>query len=220
MDEENFLPLNLIRIPEKQMLMNSKNFLEDLKRRRTVREFSDEKPSEEIVINCIKAALSAPSGANKQPWHFVLIKDTLTKEKIRKAAEAEEREFYGGRASDEWLQAIKPFGTNEIKQFLTTAPYLIAIFAEKYEQTENVKLKNYYVSESVGIATGILITALHLSGLASLTHTPSPMNFLNKILKRPANERPYLLLVTGYPKTPQYLPDITKKDITRTLTIL
>lgn len=220
MTEDKFIPLEFNIIPEKQMLLNSRIFLDDLKKRRTVREFSEEKPPEEIVINCIKAALSAPSGANKQPWHFVLIKDSEVKENIREAAEAEEKEFYSGRASDEWIEAVKPFGTNEIKEFLTKAPYLIAIFAEKYEQTGNGKLKNYYVSESVGIATGMFITALHFSGLASLTHTPSPMNFLNRILDRPENEKPFLLLVTGYPKLPQYVPDIKKKDPATTITVI
>ena len=164
---------------------------------------------------------SAPSGANLQPWHFVVIGDPAVKQQIRAAAEAEEREFYGGRAPQEWLDALAPLGTDAEKPFLETAPFLIAIFAQSYGLLpDGRKVKNYYVQESVGIATGMLITAIHRAGLASLTHTPSPMGFLNTILHRPVNEKPFLLLVVGYPSDGALVPDIGKKSLDEIATFL
>jgi nitroreductase len=160
------------------------------------------------------AAGTAPNGANRQPWHFVVVQNPELKRKIRIAAEKEEQEFYRERAPKEWLEALAPLGTDEHKAFLEKAPVLIAIFGESYEQKpDGTKVKNYYVTESVGIATGILITALHHAGLATLTHTPSPMKFLNELLNRPANERPFLLLVVGYPAENATVPAITKKTL-------
>lgn len=195
-----------------EMLRRSDDFYLDLQRRRTVREFSNKPVPDEVIENCIKAAGTAPSGANLQPWMFVAVKDPETKKIIREKAEAEERAFYNHRAPEEWLQAVEPFATDEHKPFLETAPWLIAIFIQKYSISELRKRVHYYASESVGIAVGMLITALHHSGLASLTHTPSPMKFLNEILDRPENEKPFLLLVTGYPADNVEVPDIARKS--------
>jgi nitroreductase len=185
-----------------------------MKKRKTVRKFSNEKIDKNVIINCIKAAGTAPSGANQQPWTFVLISDQKIKRKIRIAAEKEEKEFYSNRASEEWLEALKPLGTNESKPFLEEAPYLIVIFEKKYSCDKSGDIiKHYYTKESVGIASGILITALHNCGLVTLTHTPSPMQFLNKILKRPSNEKAFLILVTGYPAQNVMIPKIKKKNI-------
>jgi nitroreductase len=182
------------------MQRRAAEFYAEMRRRRTVREFSDRPVAREIIETCLLAAGSAPSGANLQPWQFVVVSDPALKRQIREAAEAEEREFYRGRAPQEWLDALAPLGTDADKPFLERAPYLIAIFAESYGLLpDGRRVKHYYVQESVGIATGVLITALHHAGLATLTHTPSPMGFLNEILGRPANERPFLLLVVGYP---------------------
>ncbi|MBI1880712.1 MAG: nitroreductase family protein, partial [Chloroflexi bacterium] len=175
----------------------------------------------EIIQNCLLAAGTAPSGANMQPWHFVVVSDPTVKQQIRAAAEAEEREFYGGRAPEEWLEALAPLGTDEHKPFLETAPYLIVIFAQNYGLApDGHKIKHYYVSESVGIATGILITAIHQAGLVSLTHTPSPMGFLSEILKRPPNERAYLILVVGYPSEDAQVPAISKKTLNEFVTFV
>lgn len=197
-----------------EMRERARSFYEHIKRRRTIREFSARSVPKEIIEDCIRAAGTAPNGANMQPWHFVVVEGNEVKKEIREAAEEEEKEFYERRASDEWLEALAPLGTDQNKPFLEEAPYLIAIFAEKYGVTESgVKVKNYYVKESVGIATGMLITAIHNAGLASLTHTPSPMGFLNEILNRPSNETPFLLLVVGYPKENATVPDIDKKPL-------
>jgi nitroreductase len=191
----------------------------EMERRRTVRDFSDRPVPRALIEDCIAAAARAPNGANRQPWHFVAIGDARLKRRIREAAEEEERAFYGGRAPDDWLQALAALGTDEHKPFLERAPWLIAIFAESYQLGPGgEKVKNYYVQESVGIATGILVTALHHAGLVSLTHTPSPMSFLNEILDRPSNERPFLLLVTGYPAEDARVPDIDKKPLAEVLT--
>ncbi len=199
--------------PIEEMQKRSKEFLDDIVRRRTVRDFSDRIVPREIIENCIRAAGSAPSGANHQPWHFVVVTDPDTKTDIRKAAEEEERLLYSERAPEEWLEALAPLGTNENKPFLDIAPYLIVIFAESYSLDEDGnKTKNYYVSESVGIATGILITALHNAGLVTLTHTPSPMNFLRRILHRGKNERAFLILVTGFPSAEAKIPVLKKKN--------
>jgi len=187
-------------------------FRDLMQRRRTVRDF-DARPVPRAVIEaCIEAAATAPSGANQQPWHFVAVSDPEVKRRIRIAAEAEEREFYARRAPDEWLDALRPLGTDWRKPFLETAPWLIAIFVQKWGRAaDGSKVKHYYPSESVGIATGMLITALHATGLATLTHTPSPMGFLNEILGRPPDaERPYLLLVAGHPAVGARVPAIAR----------
>lgn len=197
-----------------EMQQRALDIRDELRRRRSVRMFSDRAVPREVIEACVLAAGSAPSGANQQPWRFVVVGDPAIKREIRLAAEAEEREFYTARAPQEWLNALAPLGTDAQKPFLEIAPYLIAIFAETYGVSESgEKVKHYYVTESVGIATGMLITALHHAGLATLTHTPSPMAFLNKILQRPENERPFLLLVVGYPAQGTTVPDITKKSL-------
>lgn len=222
MKEANFIPLSTYReySPDK-MLERSKAFYELIKSRRTVREFSDRPVPQEVIEQCLLAAGTAPNGANKQPWHFAVISDPDIKSKIREAAEEEEREFYHRRAPEDWLDDLRPFGTDEHKPFLEKAPYLIGIFAQSFHLTEEgEKEKHYYVKESVGIATGILITALHNAGLATLTHTPSPMGFLNQIMQRPSHEKAFLLLVVGYPEDGVEVPDITKKSLKEISTFL
>lgn len=215
MNNENFIPYkSFVEYSQEEMIKRSHEFYEEVNRRRTIREFSNRKVPKTIIENCIKAAGTAPSGANMQPWKFVVVESTEIKKKIRTAAEEEEREFYNTKAPQEWLDALAPLGTNEHKPFLETAPYLIVIFESKYEPLpDGRKVKQYYTKESVGIATGILITALHHAGLVTLTHTPSPMNFLNDILDRPANEKPYLILVAGYPQENAMVPDIKRKGL-------
>ncbi len=201
------------------MLQESLAFYRKLNNRRTIRDFSDKPIEREVIENCIRTAGTAPSGANMQPWHFVLILDPKIKKKIRISAEKEEKEFYKTRAPKEWLEALAPLGTDNIKPYLETAPYLIAIFMQRYGKLpDGRKMKHYYGLESVGIATGMLITAIHNAGLASLTHTPSPMGFLNEILDRPKNERPFLLLVVGRPAKDARVPDIKRKDISEIMT--
>jgi iodotyrosine deiodinase len=186
--------------PEPQMIARAGEFHADISRRRTVRDFSNKPVPRQVIESCLLAAGTAPSGANQQPWHFAVITDAARKQRIRAAAEIEEREFYNGRASPEWLEALAPLGTDAEKPFLETAPVLIAIFGLRYAvRADGKKVKQYYVPESVGIATGFLIAALHHVGLATLTHTPSPMGFLNEICGRPGSEKPYILLVVGYP---------------------
>ena len=185
-----------------------------LSTRRSLREFSDAPVLRQTIERLITIAASAPSGANKQPWHFVAVQDPEVKRQIRLAAEEEEKAFYGGRASDEWLEDLKPFGTDWEKPFLETAPWLIVVFRKNYDVDEDgQKAKNYYVQESVGIACGFLIAAIHAAGLSTLTHTPSPMDFLAMILGRPANERAFLLMPVGYPVDGAQVPDISKKDL-------
>lgn len=197
-----------------EMRARSAEFHREVDARRTVRDFSDRPVPRDIIETALRAAGTAPSGANLQPWHFVVVSGAATKHRIRVAAEAEEREFYAHRASPEWLDALAPLGTDERKPFLETAPYLIAVFLQKYGRLpDGRKVKHYYPVESTGIATGILITALHHAGLACLTHTPSPMRFLNEILDRPSSERPFLLLVTGYPADGARVPDIHRKPL-------
>ncbi len=189
-------------------------FYDDLDRRRTIREFSDRPVPRDIIETALQAANTAPSGANLQPWHFVVVSGAETKKKIREAAEVEEREFYEHRASEEWLAALAPLGTDDHKPFLEKAPYLIAVFLQKFgELDDGRKVKHYYPTESTGLATGFLIAALHQAGLATLTHTPSPMKFLNEILGRPKSERPFLLLVVGYPDEDVRVPDISRKPL-------
>jgi nitroreductase len=180
--------------------------------RRTVRDFSNRAVAQSVIEDCIMTAASAPSGANQQPWTFVAISDALSKKQIREAAETEEKAFYGGRAPDEWLQALGPIGTDWRKPFLETAPWLIAVFVQRHgTSADGRNTKHYYAAESCGIATGLLIAALHNAGLATLTHTPSPMGFLNTICQRPGNEKPFVLIVTGYPAQGASVPAIERK---------
>lgn len=196
-------------------------FYDEIRRRRTVRDFADRPIPHEVIADALRAAGTAPNGANMQPWHFVVVTDPSVKQQIRAAAEEEERAFYGGRAPQEWLNALAPLGTDAQKPFLEIAPCLIAVFAQSHGvDADGRPVKHYYVQESVGIATGFLIAALHHAGLATLTHTPSPMAFLSKILGRPENERPFLLLVVGYPAVDAQVPAITKKDLTEIVTFI
>ncbi len=215
MSHTSFVPLPDYReYPLKEMRDRARDFCRDLQRRRTVRNYAARDVPRDVIEWCLEAASSAPSGANRQPWHFAAVHDADIKRRIRDAAEEEERSFYGERAPEEWLEALEPLGTGPEKPFLETAPWLIAIFAERYGTApDGSRRTNYYVQESVGIATGMLITALHRAGLATLTHTPSPMSFLNEILDRPENEKPFLLLVTGYPAPDARVPDIDKKSL-------
>ena len=208
-----FKKLDFKKLSKKEMLERSKSFLSEISTRRTVREFSSKTFPIEIIENCIKSAGTAPSGANKQPWSFTIVENKEVKAKIRIAAEKEEKEFYGHRATKEWLEDLNQFGTNWQKPFLETAPYLIIVFRQIYDVNESgSQRKNYYVNESVGIASGFLLAALHDSGLATLTHTPSPMGFLEKILDRPKNERAVLLIPVGYPAKDAKVPKLNKKS--------
>lgn len=213
--EPAFLPLpDRPRYGTGEMTHRARAFYEEMRRRRTVRHFSSRPVPRGVIEDAIRAAGTAPNGANRQPWHFVVISHPALKRRIREAAEREERHFYAHRAPADWLAALAPLGTDASKPFLETAPYLIAVFAERWAPLPHGgKANNYYVTESVGIATGILITALHHAGLATLTHTPSPMTFLNELLGRPANERPFLLLVVGHAAEDARVPDITKKPL-------
>jgi nitroreductase len=203
------------------MLRRAKAFREEVAARRTVRHFSDRPVPREVIEECVRAAGSAPSGANLQPWHFVVVSDTAVKRQIREGAEEEERAFYEGRATDEWLEALAPLGTDANKPFLETAPHLIAVFAQSFGVAAGGRhVKHYYVQESVGIAVGLLVAALHVAGLVSLTHTPSPMRFLNKILARPTNERPFLLVVTGFPAAGAMVPRIGRKSLEEIATFI
>lgn len=211
----SFRPLDEYRRrPESEVRERARAIAEELRRRRTVREFAPDAVPREVIERCLWAAGSAPSGANQQPWHFVAVSDPSLKREIRMAAEAEEQAFYEGRAPDEWLEALGPLGTDANKPFLERAPWLIAVFAQRYGLGgDGERTRHYYVNESVGIATGMLITALHHAGLATLTHTPSPMEFLRTILGRPENEKPFLLLVTGYPAGNARVPAVDKKPL-------
>lgn len=197
-----------------EMLHQSKAFYEWMDTRRTCRDFSDKPVSKEVIENILLAASTAPSGAHKQPWTFCVVCDALLKQQIRIAAETEEKESYDHRMSDEWLNDLAPIGTDWQKPFLETAPYLIVVFSRSYEVEENGhKHQNYYVKESVGIACGFLLAAIHQSGLAALTHTPSPMNFLSRVLKRPENEKPFLLIPVGYAADECFVPDLKRKKL-------
>lgn len=210
-----FKKLDFKEFTEEEMRERSKSFLDELSTRRTVRDFSNKPVSLEIIENCIKAAATAPSGANKQPWQFIIVSDSKVKRKIREAAEVEEKEFYNHRATKQWLEDLNQFGTDWHKPFLETAPYLIVVFRQIYDiKDDGRQRKNYYVNESVGIASGFLLAAFHNAGLVTLTHTPSPMNFLGKILGRPENERAFLLIPVGYPDDEAEVPEITKKSFT------
>lgn len=196
------------------MLARAAEYDAELQQRRTVREFDSRSVPREIIATCVRAAGSAPSGAHQQPWHFVCVSDLAVKRRIREAAEAEEREFYRHRAPPEWLSALQPLGTDEHKPFLETAPWLIAVFLQRFaRRADGSKVKHYYTDESVGIACGFLIAALHRSGLATLTHTPSPMGFLSQILDRPANEKPYILFPVGYADADAMVPDLRRKAL-------
>ncbi len=221
MTKPTFIPLEYSEKNSDDMVLKSQNFYQEMKRRRTIRDFSDRPVPEEVIQNAIRVAGTAPNGANLQPWHFVVVSNREIKKKIREAAEEEERAFYRQRATKEWLQALEHLGTDENKPFLEMAPYLIVVFLKKFTFDDNDnKIKNYYPLESVGIATGMLITALHLSGLVTLTHTPSPMGFLNKVLDRPSNEKPFLILVAGYPAKDAKVPKISKYDLEDIATFL
>ena len=218
---KNTQRLSYEELPVDEMQRRAQEFYEHLKERRTVRDYSERMIPRRVIESCLKSAGTAPSGANQQPWHFVAVSDPVIKKKIREGAEKEERAFYAGRAPDGWLEALIPLGTDEHKPFLEIAPYLIIVFAKNFEvNPDGSKVKHYYVAESVGIATGMLITAVHNAGLVSLTHTPSPMNFLNEILGRPTNERPFLILVVGYPASNAVVPNINKKGLDETSSFL
>ena len=215
MSQPTFDPLTTYReYPTDEMERRAAAFRADLCRRRSVREFSTRPVQRVVIEDCLRTAGTAPSGANLQPWHFVVIADADLKARIRRAAEDEEREFYARRAPQEWLDALAPLGTDANKPFLESAPYLIVIFTQSHGRLDDGRIvKHYYAQESVGIATGFLIAALHHAGLATLTHTPSPMGFLTELLGRPAHERPFLLLVVGYPAEGATVPRITKKSL-------
>lgn len=223
MSSPRLRPLEFRRLPVNESLARAQAFAAATARRRTVRDFSPDPVPAAIIEQCLAAAATAPSGANQQPWHFVAVgrEDRELRRRLREAAEAEEREFYDNRAPDEWLQALAPLGTDASKPFLEIAPWLIAIFVQPHGTTTDGRVvKHYYATESVGIATGLLIAAVHDAGLASLTHTPSPMKFLNTLLGRPAHERPFLLLVVGYPADGAQVPDITRKPVDAVTTVL
>lgn len=209
------VPLEFERLPEDEMEARGRDFLERLARRRSVREFSPDPVPRKLIEAAIAAANTAPSGANRQPWHFVAVSDPAVKAEVRTAAEAEEREFYeGGRAAEAWLEALAPLGTGWQKPFLETAPWLVAVFKQIFARAEDgTRGTNYYVNESVGIACGLFIAAINEMGLATLTHTPQPMRFLNRILDRPSNERPFILFPVGYPAPDCTVPDIAKKPL-------
>lgn len=216
-----FIPLQFLHHNEAELDKRAATFYAQMNERRTVRDFSTRNVPQSVIENAIQTAGTAPSGANMQPWHFVAVQDNAIKKKIRIAAEAEERELYDHRASEEWLEALAPMGTNADKPFLETAPWLIAVFSQKYSVADDGrKIKHYYTPESVGIATGFLIAALHNAGLATLTHTPSPMGFLRTVLDRPTHEKPFLLLVAGYPADDALVPNITRKPAPELFSII
>lgn len=220
MSDPTFRPYSeYVEFPSDEMSHRAEAFHARMATRRSIRQFSDRPVPREIVEHCVATATLAPSGANQQPWHFACVQDGDVKRQIREAAEAEEREFYQRRAPQAWLDALEPFGTDSQKPFLETAPWLIAIFAQSFgvNEGDSSQVKHYYVQESVGIAVGFLIAAFTNAGLATLTHTPSPMGFLRGILDRPDNERAFLLLVVGYPADDARVPDINKKPIEETV---
>jgi iodotyrosine deiodinase len=210
-----FVAHKRLSLPSESAIQLSDDFFNTMNRRRSVRDFSNQPVPKEVIENIIKTASTAPSGAHKQPWTFCVVSDPLVKQKIREAAEAEEKESYASRMSEEWLKDLAPLQTDWNKPFLEIAPYLIIVFKQVYEFTNQPTLKrnNYYVNESVGIACGFLLSAIHHSGLVALTHTPSPMNFLSKILNRPENERPFLLIPVGYPAKDAMVPDLKRKSL-------
>jgi nitroreductase len=208
------LPLRWERLDHREALARSERFLETMRARRSVRAFSTEPVHRELIDNALEVAGTAPSGAHQQPWTFAVVSDAQLKEQLRAAAEAEERNFYERRATDEWKQAIEPIGTDWVKAHITDAPYVIVVFEQLWRPGRpGEKLKHYYVRESVGIAVGYLLAALQVSGLAALTHTPSPMKFLAEVLGRPANERPFVLIPVGYPAEDAVVPDLVRKPL-------
>lgn len=211
--------LDYKRPEERVVVRSAEAFLRLMRTRRSVRSFSPHPVPRSVVEDCVRVAATAPSGANQQPWHFVIVEDPRTKHRIRVAAEREEEAFYDGRASSEWLEALSPLGTDEHKPFLEIAPFLVVIFARNYGLDGDRKVKHYYVSESVGIAAGFFIAAVHNAGLVTLTHTPSPMGFLGEILGRPPNERAFLLLPVGYPSSDAVVPDIDRKPFDEIATV-
>jgi iodotyrosine deiodinase len=213
MNSDTFIPLNFVSPDKESLVRQSSSFYQQMNERRSVRHFSKQEVPREVIENIIKTAGSAPSGANKQPWFFVAVRNKEIKKSIREAAEKEEKEFYESRATEEWLKDLEPIGTNWEKPFLDVAPWIIVVFKRLYDQSEEGRTKNYYVQESVGLACGFLIAAIHNAGLATLTHTPSPMNFLADILGRPANEKPFLLLPVGYAAKDATVPNIKRKSI-------
>ena len=213
MDTHSFIPYHRDTYDEGEMLARSRHYFERMDTRRTVRSFSDRAVPRAVIEHLIRAASTAPSGAHKQPWTFCAIADPAIKRQIREAAEAEEARNYHGRMSPEWIDDLRPFGTDEHKPFLEIAPWLIVVCRRIYEIENGEKRNNYYVTESVGLATGILLAAIHEAGLVALTHTPSPMNFLTQILKRPENERPFLLIPVGYPAEGVKVPDLKRKSL-------
>ncbi len=215
------IPLDYTPTTPEELKLSSEQFYQIMKTRRSVRKFSPKNVPFEVIQNIIKTAGSAPSGANKQPWTFVVVKDQNVKSEIRVAAELEEKISYTGRMSEQWLKDLSPLGTDWHKPFLEIAPYLIVVFKQSYRIDENGEKKsNYYVNESVGIAIGMLITAIHQAGLVTLTHTPSPMNFLKQVLKRPDNEKPVLILPVGYPAEDATVPKITKKSLDEIMVVI
>jgi nitroreductase len=225
MPTPKFIPLQFQRLSSEEQSARSAAFYESIGTRRTVRDFSPEPVPSALIETAIRTAASAPSGANRQPWHFVVVSNPEIKRRIREAAEEEERAFYQHRAPDEWLDALAPLGTDWHKPFLEGAPYLIVVFREDYGLMKDgtgveLKEKNYYVMESVGIACGFLLASLHLAGLATLTHTPSPMGFLSQILNRPRNEKPYLLIPVGYPAEGAKVPNIRKKELEEVMHVI
>jgi len=216
----NFKKLDYERISENNMARASREFSSFIRTRRSVREFSNRGIPLEVINNIVSAAASAPSGANKEPWFFSIVIDPDVKNKIRLGAEKEEKLFYTQKAPDYWLKDLNKFGTDWHKDFLEEAPCLIVVFKQIYDLKNNIKYKNYYVNESVGIACGILLTAIHKAGLVALTHTPSPMGFLEKVCKRPKNERAYLLIPVGYPAVNAKIPDLRKKEYNEYATII
>jgi len=213
--EGHFVPLTTYKeYPVDVMRKRARDLYTVMKRRRTIRTFSDRPVPLDIIEDCIRTAARAPSGANMQPWTFVIVSRQEVKERIRLKSEEVEKEFYGGERTRQWVRALAPLGTSQQKPFLTTAPYLIAVFAQRHGYYPNGEIKkHYYVQESVGIATGMLITAIHSAGLASLTYTPAKMGFLNRILLRPSNEKPFMILVVGYPAEDTTVPDLDKKNL-------
>lgn len=208
------IPLKFDELPPDEMQRRAAEFRELMRRRRTVREFDGRAIPREVVADCLRVAGSAPSGANCQPWHFVVVTDPAVKARIRAASEEVERSFYEGRAGEEWLDALKPLDTNEHKPFLEEAPCLIVVFERTFDlKADGGTAHTYYPVQSIGIATGMLVTALHNAGLVCLTYTPSPMGFLRDLLGRPANERPYMVLVVGYPAPGARVPDLSKKSL-------
>jgi nitroreductase len=211
--KDGFIPYEALRFSEDEMRQRAQAFYHFMERRRSLRVFSDTPVPRDVIENLIRTASTAPSGAHMQPWTFCAVNSSKIKSKIREAAEKEEYENYHGRMSDRWLKDLEPFGTDHIKPFLEVAPWLIIVMKRSYELVDGEKKNNYYATESVGIATGFLLAAIHNAGLVALTHTPSPMNFLSKVLGRPENEKPFLLVPVGYPAENAEVPNLTRKTL-------